>query len=420
MFARVKGTNDFLPADSFKLQYVMSRMAMVCQRYGFNHVLAPGVETLKLLTAKSGEDVKDQIFVLQKKGTEELGLKFDLTVPMTRMFVSKQRELPKPVKWFSADRMWRYEAPQQGREREFFQVSVEQFGSDKPEADAEIINLFIDCYLSLGLKQKDFTVRINHRKLLEGILLDILPKSKLDAALRIVDKSGKIEEQQFFTEMKKAGIDNTKAARVLHATQIKGSIEQVEKKISQHLELNERAKEGLKNLKEALGLVKHDNVVVDLSIARGLAYYTGCVFEAHDNEGLFRALGGGGRYDQLVQLLGGESCPATGFAIGFSTVSLLLQHKKSMPSPSLGPDICVVPVHENHIADALKIAHQLRSKYIVDVDLMRRAISKQFDYANSIGAKKVIVVGPKELKEGKFTIKDMKTGKEEKRKLSEF
>jgi len=420
MFARVKGTNDFFPAESFVLQYVMSRMAMVCQRYGFSHVLAPGIETLKLLTAKSGEEVKEQVFVLQKKGSEELGLKFDLTVPMTRMFVSKQRELPKPVKWFSADRMWRYEAPQQGREREFFQVSVEQFGSDKPEADAEIINLFIDCYLSLGLKPKDFVIKINHRKLLEGILLDLVPKGKLEAALRIVDKSAKIEQQEYVQAMSKIGINEAKADRIKHATGLKGTIQEVEKKINQHLTLNELAQEGLKSLKETLGLVKHDNVLIDLSVARGLAYYTGCVFEAFDTEGLFRALGGGGRYDQLVSLLGGEECPATGFAIGFSTVSLLLNHKKLLPKPDLGPDVYIVPVNEQMIPEVLKIAHLLRNKYIVDVDLMRRKISKQFDYANSIGAKKVVVVGPEELKTKKFTVKDMKTGKEAKRSLSEI
>jgi histidyl-tRNA synthetase len=420
MFPRVKGTNDLFPTDTFLLQHTLTAMSIACIRYGFQHVLAPSIETLKLLTAKSGEEVTKQIFTLEKKGSEELGLKFDLTVPMTRMFASKQRELPKPVKWFSCDRMWRYEAPQKGREREFFQISVENFGSAHPEADAEIINLFIDCYLSLGLKARDFTVKINHRKLLEGILLDIVPKGKLDTAMRIVDKRSKIEEKQFFDEMHAAGIERVKAAKILHAIEINGDIKTVEKKINQHLELNEVAREGLKNLKEVLALVKHDNIVVDLSVARGLAYYTGCVFEAFDNEGMFRALGAGGRYDQLVKLLGGEDCPATGFAIGYSTLSLLLQHKKLLPNIALGPEYFIIPVHENHVKDALALAAQLRPKYTVDVDQMRRPISKQFTYANSIGAKNVIVVGPAELKSKTFTVKDMNTGKETKKKISEI
>ncbi len=420
MFPRVKGTNDFFPADTAVLQHVLGTMAGVCQRYGFQQVLAPSIETLKLLTAKSGEEVKSQLFVLEKKGAEELGLKFDLTVPMTRMFVSKQRELPKPVKWFSADRMWRYEAPQKGREREFFQISIENFGSDKPEADAEVINLCFDCLVAAGLNLKDFTLKINHRKLLEGILVDLVPNGKLEDVIRLVDKSNKIEDKQFFDDMHALGIDNLKAERIKHATEINGTLQEVEKKISQHLELNEAARAGLKNLKDILGMVKHPNVRVDLSIARGLAYYTGCVFEAHDNEGLFRALCGGGRYDQLVQLLGGETCPATGFAIGFSTLCLLLQHLKRLTLPASGPDYVIAPINENLLPEALKIAHLLRTKYVVDVDLMRRKISKQFDYANSIGAKNVIVVGPEELKSQKFTVKNMKTGKEEKKKLSDI
>jgi histidyl-tRNA synthetase len=420
MFQRVKGTNDFYPADSIALQMIMSRMACVCEKYGFGQVLTPSMEMIKTLAAKSGEEIKSQIFVMEKKGAEEIGLKFDLTVPMTRMFIEKQRETAKPVKWYSIDRMWRYEAPQKGREREFFQVSAENFGSDKPEADAEIINMLIDCLLSTGLKAKDFTLKINHRKLLEGILQKIVPKNKMEAAMRIVDKSSRLDEKEYFMETEKAGISDPVAEQIRHAITIKGDISSVEKQINKHLELNEVAQEGLKNLKQVLSMTKHDNIIVDLSIARGLAYYTGCVFEAFDTDGLFRALGGGGRYDQLVQLLGGESCPATGFGIGYSTLSLLLQHKKIFPNIKPGPDFYVAPINEEMIPEALKIAAQLRQKYSVDIDLMRRKIGKQFEYANSIGAKKVIVIGPEELKSKKLTIKDMKTGKEEKKKVSEL
>ena len=153
-FQRVKGTNDFFPRESAILQYVLGTMANVCQRYGFRHVTVPAIETMKCLTAKSGEELKNQLFTLQKRGSEEIGLRFDLTVPMTRMFVSKQRELVKPTKWFTADVMWRYEAPQKGREREFYQISVENFGPETPESDSEIIDLLYDCLSALGLKDK--------------------------------------------------------------------------------------------------------------------------------------------------------------------------------------------------------------------------------------------------------------------------
>lgn len=420
MFQRVKGTNDFYPTDYSAHQEIMGKMAKVCGSYGFLPVLTPAIESFKLLSAKSGSEVKSQIFMLEKRGAEELSLKPELTPGITRMFVATQRQTPKPVKRYSVDRMWRYEAPQKGREREFFQISAEQFGSEKPEADAEIINMFIDCLLSTGLKPKDFTLKINHRQLLAGILEELVPKPKMEAVMRVIDKSSRLEERQYLEEMAHAGISQPKAESIRHATEISGSLAEVEKKITRHLKLSPTAQQGWNNLKAALKLVKHDNVRIDLSIARGLAYYTGAVFEAFDNEGLFRALGGGGRYDQLVQLFGGEACPATGFAIGYSTLSLLLQHKKLFPKPIPGPDYFIAPVNEEMIPEALKIAHQLRQNHSVDIDLMRRKISKQFEYANSISAKKVIVVGPEELKSKKFTIKDMKTGKEEKKKLSEL
>ncbi len=419
MFQRVKGTNDFYPKDYFAHQQIMGRMAKVCDSYGFSPVLTPSIETFKLLSAKSGEEVKNQIFMLEKRGAEELSLKPELTPGITRMFVAMQRQIPKPVKWYSVDRMWRYEAPQKGREREFFQLSAELFGSNKPEADAEVINMFVDCLLSTGIKSSDFTVKINHRKLLGGILQDIVPKGKLDEAMRIVDKSSRLDEKEYFLEMEKARINDIQAEKIRHAITINGTLQEVEKKINQHLSLNEVALEGWKNIQQIMTMVKHDNVRIDLSVARGLAYYTGCVFEAFDNQGLFRALGGGGRYDQLAELYG-ESCPATGFGIGYSTVSLLLQQKKLFPQAITGPDYFVAPIKEEIIPEALKIAHQLRQKYVVDVDIMRRKISKQFEYANAIGAKKVLVVGPEELKSGKFTIKDMKTGKEEKKRISEI
>ncbi len=420
MFQRVKGTNDFYPKDYLAHQEIMCKMARICNTYGFQQVLTPSIESFRLLSAKSGEEVKKQIFMLEKKGNEENSLKPELTPGMTRMFVAVQRQTPKPIKWYSIDRMWRYEAPQMGREREFFQLSVEQFGSDKPEADAEIINLFIDCILATGLKTKDFTLKINNRKLLTGILLNIIPKAKMDAVMRIVDKSTKLDEKQYFEEMAKIGIIQAKAEAIRHAISIKGSLQEADKKINKHLKLNEATLEGWKNLKQTLSMVKHDNILIDLSVARGLAYYTGTVFEAFDNEGLFRALGGGGRYDQLVETFGGEPCPATGFGIGYSTISLLLQHKKLFPKTTSCPDFFVAPVNEQMIPEALKIAQELRKKHSVDIDLMRRKISKQFEYANSIGAKKVIVVGPEELKTKKFTIKDMKSGKEEKKKISEI
>jgi len=419
MFPRVKGTNDFYPEDSAKLQYIMGTMANVANKYGFAQVTPPALETLKCLTAKSGEEIKSQIFVLEKKAEEQQGLRFDLTIPLTRMFVAKQRETAKPVKWFAVDDNWRYEAPQKGREREFYQLSVELFGSDKPVSDAEVINLFVDCYKAVGLTEKDFFVRLNNRKLLEGLLGDISKRKNIDDIIRVVDKFWKIEEKEFKIHLEKLKLDEITIEKIRHVVQFNGKPAKVLKELKQHFPLNGLASEGAKELEEIIPLLP-DNVKLDLSIARGLAYYTGNVFEAFDTKGEFRSLGGGGRYDQLVELLGGTACPATGFAIGYSTTSLLLEKLKRLDKLVHGPDYFIAIVKPELTNDAFELAAELRKKYNVEVDLMHRKIGKQFDYANTIGAKKVIVLGPEEVNSKKYTVKDMKSGKESKKIIKEL
>jgi histidyl-tRNA synthetase len=416
-FQRIKGAEDFYPAEQAIREAIYNKLEEQSKKFGFQRVDMPVIETIKLLTAKSGEEVKQQIFVLEQKGSEELGLRFDLTVPMTRMFVTKQKELQKPVKWFSINKMWRYEAPQAGRQREFSQLSAELFGSDKPEADAQCINLIIACLNSLGLTDKDFTIRINNRKLLEGLLLEVVSQDKLPDVVRIVDKSSKIGEIEFAQELKKLGIDLQKIEVIKKITKCQG-IPSILNSIKSELKPNALAMEGLTELEGTLALVDKKYITVNLSIARGLAYYTGNVYECFDKEGKYRALAGGGRYDQLVQLLGGEPTPATGFAIGMETLRLVLEEKGKLPQINISPEYYIAPVNEAVIPKAMEIAQKLREKYTVDIDLMRRKLAKQFEYANALGAKKIVVVGEKDLKDGNVTIRELATGKEEKVQLN--
>jgi len=412
-FQRIKGAEDFYPTEQAIREAIYNKLEEQAQKFGFQRVDMPAIETIKLLTAKSGEEIKQQLFVFEKKGTEEMGLRFDLTVPMTRMFVAKQKELQKPVKWFSINKMWRYEAPQAGRLREFTQLSVELFGSDKPEADALCINLIIACMESLGLTEKDFTIRINNRKILEGLLLEVVSQDKLPDVVRMVDKSSKIGEIEFAQELKKLGLDLQKIEVIKKITKCQGP-PSILSTIKKELKPNALATEGLTELENVLQFVDKKYVTVNLSIARGLAYYTGNVYECFDKEGKYRALAGGGRYDQLVALFGGEETPATGFAIGMETLRLLLEDKGKLPKVDIAPDYYVAPVNEKVIPKAMEIAAELRKKYSVDIDLMRRKLVKQFEYANAMGAKKIVIVGEKDLAEGKVTVRELATGKEEK------
>lgn len=408
-FQKPTGTTDFYPEDLEIRNKIFDSLRNTAKRFGFQEVETPAFETMGLLTAKSGEEIKKQIFVLEKKGDEEFGLRFDLTVPITRMFLEKQKELAKPVKWFGLSRMWRYERPQAGRLREFYQLSVEMFGSSKPEADAEIINLAITCLKDLGLTNKDFNVKINNRKLLQGILEQFADKRYMDQLIALVDKKGKIEPKEFDKGLSDFKVkDPEKLKKILET----GDIEKLEVE-------NELAKQGLEELKQVMSFLNKKFLKFDLTTARGLAYYTGTVFEIFDTFGKFRAICGGGRYDNMVEQFGGESAPATGFGLGYATLSLLLKEKNLIPKIDLGPEYYAVLIG-NVQSKAIPIINKLRKKYTVDYDLTRRNIKNQLDYANKMKAKNVIFIGEKEIWSGKIKIKDMKTGKEKEVKVEDI
>ena len=409
-FKKPKGTLDFYPGEKALQRYIFDLIRSKAINYNFKEIESPAFEELNLLSKKEGEEIKSQIFTLDKRGNESFGLRFDLTVPTARMFIEKQKALPKPQKWFMLSRMWRYEQPQAGRLREFYQASFEVFGSNKPEADAEVLNLAIDVLTSLKLTSKDFQININNRKLLEGLLLDIVDKKQIPEVIRIIDKKSKITNEAFDEELKKLNVDSKEINKILNSDL---------KDIKPN---NELAKDGLKELNSILDLLKSkkEYLNVDLSTARGLAYYTGTVFEIFDKKGKYRALAGGGRYDKLIEMFDGQSTPATGFAIGYATLSLLLKDKKLLPEINLGPDYYIAILNDEVKEDALKIVSKLREKNIVEVDLMQRNLGNQFKYADKISAKKVIVIGPDEIKSGIVKDKDMISGNEEEKNIKDI
>jgi histidyl-tRNA synthetase len=414
-FKKIKGATDYYPDDKYAQEKVFSVFSETAEGYGFSKVEAPAIETIELLTAKSGEEIKKQIFTIEKKGSEDLGLRFEFTASVARMFIEKQKAIQKPVKWFSIDRVWRYERPQAGRDREFYQYNAEIYGSANPEADAEVINLAIDSLLTLGLSKDDFYVKINNRKLLFGLLSDVVPEEKITNVIRVIDKRSKISEKDFETELDflgKAAIEKIKKILTISWDKLKD------------LKMNDNAEEGYKELSEVIKYLDSDIIRFDITVARGLDYYTGTVFEIFDKSGKYRALAGGGRYDTMIELFGGQKTPATGFAMGYSTLSMLLSEKKLLANKVPGPDYYIATITEGTdekvIENAVKIAGKLRKKASVVTDLMRRQLGKQLSYADSINAKNVIFVGPEEIKKKKVKIKNMESGKETEIEISKI
>lgn len=412
-FQKTKGTSDMFPEEKSIQSKVFNSLGSVARRYGFLEVESPAMENMETLTKKSGEEIRSQIFTLEKRSKEELGLRFDLTVPLARMFIQKQKEITKPAKWFYLTRMWRYEQPQKGRLREFYQFGVEIFGSSSPKADAQMISVAVDGLRELGLTKDDFFVKLNNRKLLQGLLESITDKDT-EELIRIIDKRSKIGDKNFIAELKDLGLGEDEIREI--CVMLKLEVSEIEKH-----DMNALAKEGYEELKSVLRYMggRSGFVKIDLSTARGLAYYTGTVFEIFDTDEKFRSIAGGGRYDELVGLFGGESAPATGFGMGYSTLQLLLEDKGLVPAADLSPEYYVV-IMDGADDKSMQIIDDLRKSSTVEHDIMGRTMSKQMKYANSIGAEKVIFIGPEELQSGMLTIKDMRNGNQEKKRINEI
>jgi len=409
MFKKVKGMRDFYPEEFGQRSMLFDSIRSVVDRYGFCEVESPAIESFELLSAKQGDDIKNQIFTLEKQGKESLGLRFDLTVPITRMFSNVQISSKKPVKWYSLSRMWRYEQPQKGRLREFYQLSVELFGSDTCESDLEVVALSIDVLRNLGLTHNEFVIKINNRKFLQGFL-ESINVSDIEQVFRIIDNYTKIELKEFKSQLKEINLDNNQISLI---------VEFLNKKLSDFLdiEMDSLMHEGYKELIELFDKLKliglSEFIEFSPFIARGLSYYTGLVFECFDRKQKFRAILGGGRYNHLVSQFGGQETPSVGFAIGDVTLELLLKEFNLWPKSDIAPHFFVAYVNENVKDEAIKLAYKLRENYIVDLDLLNRKLGKQLYFANSIGCKYAIIVGEDEIKKGLVVVRDMNTGYEE-------
>ncbi|MDP2750710.1 MAG: ATP phosphoribosyltransferase regulatory subunit, partial [Nanoarchaeota archaeon] len=285
------------------------------------------------------------------------------------------------------------------------------FGSRRPEADAEVISLAIDALKSVGLKENDFVVFVNNRRMLQGTIKKMLGigEEKVREVVHAVDKKDKMEEKEFnalLAEMRLSDEQIDKLKEILEIDDLK--------RFSM-LEMDTDAKAAFAEFSQVVEALKLKKKYIKFNpcIVRGLDYYTDTVFEIFDKERKFRAICGGGRYDKMIESFGGIPCPATGFGMGYSTLTLLLQEKGLIPNLKEGPDFFIASVNDGVRAKSLEIANLLRKKNSVEIDLLGKNLRNQFDLANSIKAKKVVIVGPDELKENKVVLRDMIAGTEQ-------
>lgn len=430
-FQPPKGTKDFLPEEMIKREYVLQTIKRIFESYGFDPIETSAFEDLESLTVKGGEEIAKQIFRIETEGEKKLGLRFDLTIPLAR-FLANNPQLPKPFKRYAIAPVWRYEEPQAGRRRQFWQADVDVCGSKSMEADVECVACAIDCLKALGFK--NFKVRINNRKILEGFVEII--KKKIPEEIKVefgstdifraIDKIGKIGADGVIEELEKIGLKKNLAENLLEIIAVKGSYKEVLKKGEKILGSTSKGMEGIKELEQIFEFTKSygmsDLLTVDFSLARGLDYYTGPIFEieaeAKKNVG---SVSGGGRYDNLIELFGGQPTPATGISLGIERIIEIMEEEKMFDLPRTKTKVFVAAVNENVKSKTIEIVQKLRKENIsCQTDLMDRKLAKQLEFAESLGIPYVIVVGEKELKSKIVKVKDMKKRKEEEVKINKL
>jgi histidyl-tRNA synthetase len=399
----VKGTREFYPEQMALRNFIYEKVDAAARSFGYQEWDAPFIESIDLYAAKSGEElVKKQSFTFTDRGGDFVTLRPELTPSLARMIAAKQGELTFPVRWWSFGPFWRYEQPQKGRSREFFQWNVDMLGVDSPEADAELIAVAVTFMRLVGLTSKQATVYVNNRKLVNSEFDALgIPQEKRVDALNLVDRRSKMESAKWDAYVLDSGLSQA---------QLNGL-----KGILGNFDLWKKDDELVRlfSVLEALGVKEY--VKFDPNITRGLLYYTGTVFEAFETSGsLKRAILGGGRYDNLLADVGGQPLPAVGFAMGDVVIGIILQELGLLPEfiPSPAP-ILVTIFDEDLLRESYSLAAELRGAGLNVLCYPEPVkLQKQFKFADKMKARVVVTIGPDEAANGQVAVKNLVNGEQ--------
>ena len=406
----VRGTRDFYPEDMRLRNWLFDNFDDAALSHGFEEYDAPILEHEDLYTRKQGEEITQQLYNFQDKGDRKVALRPEMTPSLARMVMSRAGALPMPIKWYSIPQCWRYERTQRGRGREHYQWNVDIWGTSEISADAELISVVVTFFESVGLSSDDLVIRISSRKVLEEVLGSLKVEGDIfTKTCIIVDKMDKLSADVISQQLAELGHDSHAIQTIQNILGIKDMSD-----LTSALEDESIAVSELNYLFDSIDSYGISEwVEFDASIVRGLAYYTGSVFEAHDREGKFRAICGGGRYDKLLSTLGGKDLPATGFGFGDMVIMELLEEKKLLPELISSTEDVVIPLSPDLRNVAVMVAAALRDTgRTVDLVLEDKKMKWAFKHAERIGADRLVMVMPEEWKSEKVRIKDLHTGEE--------
>ncbi|MCX8062760.1 MAG: histidine--tRNA ligase [Anaerolineales bacterium] len=404
VISAIKGTRDFYPENMAIRTWLYENIKTISQRFGYQEYEGPFLEPIELYAAKSGEElVKEQSFVFPDRSGDLITLRPELTPTLARMVAQKQKQLVFPLRWWSFGPFWRYEKPQKGRSREFFQWNIDLIGINTPEADAELLSVIVAFFKSVGLDSTKVKIFVNDRKLMEDHLnqLEISP-DKRSNIFRLIDRKEKMEFREW---------ENYAKAEGLNASQITGIVN-----LLQNTELWKSSSNLIRIFQALENEEASDYVEFDPNIIRGLDYYTSTVFEAKDIGGTVRrSILGGGRYDDLLAAVGGDPLPAVGFAMGDVVISLILEEYHCVPPNifSHPAKVLITTFSSETLPHSLRLAHRLREKGINVMTYPEVVhLNKQLKYADRINIPYTIILGPDEIASESITVKSLRSGEQ--------
>jgi len=398
-----------MPGDAERIRIVERVSRELSKLYGYEEIITPVVESYDLLSAKTGEEIRQRMYTFEDLGGRKVALRPEFTASVARLVATKMRNEPKPLRLFSAGSLYRYDEPQYGRFREFWQANYELFGSSRPEADAEILTLTNDLLNRLGLQNYRF--KIGHTGILRGVLnQEGLDEGQQNRLMQLLDKKS---WEETLTIARRAGLSQKGLATLEKLFETRGEDAfKVLRKSREVVQDYESASAAVENLWKIFELLRDSGtqleVLVEAGFARGLEYYTGMIFESYIPE-IDVALGGGGRYDKLIQLFGGEPIPAVGVAQGIDRIVLSLKKQKVYSKTANKKTVIVITLKDDLLPKALELSDVLRkSGLATEVEVMGRSISRALADADRRGISYAVIVGPEELTKEKVVLREMK------------
>ncbi|KAJ4773625.1 Histidine--tRNA ligase [Rhynchospora pubera] len=412
-----RGTRDFPPDDMRLRNWLFQNFREVSRILSFEEVDFPVLESEALFIRKAGEEITQQLYNFEDKGGRRVVLRPEITPSLARLVIKQGKSVSLPLKWFTIGQCWRYERMTRGRRREHYQWNMDIFGVSKVRGEAELIQAIVLLFERLGINSSDVGIRVSSRKVLQAVLqMYAIPENLFTQVCVIVDKLGKITREEIEKELLSLGVSIQAVNGIIEVLSLK-SLSKLEEVLGSEEEAVSELKK-LFSLAESYGYA--DWICFDASVVRGLAYYTGIVFEAFDREGKLRAICGGGRYDRLLSTFGSEDIPACGFGFGDAVIVELLKDKGLLPDLAHRVDDIVFPLDEVLDGTASRIASSLRKKGR-SVDLVEdKRLKWVFKHAERIGASRLILVGNSEWERGAVRVKNLSTREEFEVKIDEL